>query len=200
MSDKDSLEKVFRDVARLSFTLIWKGTSNSWELASKAKISQSLKSIRSASIHELNNLNRDRSYQSLTFSNHSIHLNYFVVNLNDLDDYVCVGIVRDYDTGKRPATLNCLVYLRSDLSVIKKCVLAILGEVASRVSDLDIPLTRREQDILELLSEGKSQKEIAAALGIANSTVESHKARLFSKFQVRSSAELINKAYLSERN
>ena len=91
-----------------------------------------------------------------------------------------------------------MVYLRSDLLSIMNSIKAILGDMPNGISDPDIPLTRRELDILELISEGKSQKEIAAILGISNSTVESHKSRLFSKFQVRSSAELINKAYLSK--
>ncbi len=38
----------------------------------------------------------------------------------------------------------------------------------------EVQFSAREQDIIALLLQGKSNKEIALALGIANRTVESH--------------------------
>lgn len=52
------------------------------------------------------------------------------------------------------------------------------------------PLSPREREVLQLLSEGKSSKEIAAALSIALPTVETHRRQLMSKLGVRSIAEL----------
>src|SRR5262249_53436926 len=39
-------------------------------------------------------------------------------------------------------------------------------------------LTSREQEIVQLLAEGRSNKEVAASLGIATRTVESHRANI----------------------
>jgi DNA-binding NarL/FixJ family response regulator len=45
-------------------------------------------------------------------------------------------------------------------------------------------LTSREQEIVQLLAEGRSNKEVAANLGIATRTVESHRANIMSKLHL----------------
>ena len=57
-------------------------------------------------------------------------------------------------------------------------------------------LTSREIQVLKLLGKGHSQKEIGDILDIADSTVETYKARLFKKLKVRSSVDL---ALLADR-
>lgn len=52
-------------------------------------------------------------------------------------------------------------------------------------------LSPRETDVLELLLEGKSNKQIALALGITERTVEFHLKNLFEKVGVSSRVELI---------
>lgn len=52
-------------------------------------------------------------------------------------------------------------------------------------------LTPRELEITEKLVEGKPNKIIAFELGISIRTVETHRARILSKMQVRSLAELV---------
>jgi two-component system, LuxR family, response regulator FixJ len=59
--------------------------------------------------------------------------------------------------------------------------------VRSRLSRL----TPRENEVLALLVEGLSQREIAARLNISPRTVEVYKARMMEKLQCRSLAELI---------
>ena len=54
-----------------------------------------------------------------------------------------------------------------------------------------IILTRREKEVLNLLSEGFSAKEIADQLFIGQSTVETHRKHLQSKFNVKNTAEMI---------
>jgi DNA-binding NarL/FixJ family response regulator len=51
-------------------------------------------------------------------------------------------------------------------------------------------LTGREREVLQLLSEGLSSKEIGARLEIASSTVESHRKQIMAKLDVHSVAEL----------
>jgi len=57
-------------------------------------------------------------------------------------------------------------------------------------------LTRREIEVLNLLVEGRRQKEIAAELVISQKTVATHIQNLLGKFGVHSRAELIARAYL----
>ncbi len=50
-------------------------------------------------------------------------------------------------------------------------------------------LTPRKREVLQLVAEGKSRKEIAGILGIAVKTVEFHKAALIRDLNLRSSAD-----------
>jgi DNA-binding NarL/FixJ family response regulator len=56
-------------------------------------------------------------------------------------------------------------------------------------------LTRREIEVLDLLVEGRRQKEIAALLVISQKTVATHIQNMLGKFGVHSRAELIARAY-----
>lgn len=59
-----------------------------------------------------------------------------------------------------------------------------------------VEITPRNREILKLVSDGYSNKEIAAALNISVKTVEFHKSRLMRKLGLKSSAELVR--YASE--
>ena len=52
-------------------------------------------------------------------------------------------------------------------------------------------LTPRQREVLQLVAEGRSAKEIAAALRISRRTAEFHKARLMEALGVQSTAELV---------
>jgi two-component system response regulator NreC len=51
-------------------------------------------------------------------------------------------------------------------------------------------LSNREREVLQLLTEGKNAKEIAAFLHVSIKTVEAHRAKVMSKLGIRSIAEL----------
>ena len=51
-------------------------------------------------------------------------------------------------------------------------------------------LTHREQEVLQLIAEGKSAKEIADQLNIGIKTAEKHRQNLMNKLQLKSTAEL----------
>jgi DNA-binding NarL/FixJ family response regulator len=55
-------------------------------------------------------------------------------------------------------------------------------------------LTPRQREVLQLVTEGRSAKEIAAVLGISRRTAEFHKARLMATLGVQTTAELIQYA------
>lgn len=52
-------------------------------------------------------------------------------------------------------------------------------------------LTEREKEILQLLAEGRSNKECARLLGISPYTVETHRTRLMQKLDLHSTADLV---------
>ena len=55
-------------------------------------------------------------------------------------------------------------------------------------------LTAREREVLQLLAEGKSMKEVAAVLTISPRTVEFHKYRIMELLRVRTNVELVQQA------
>lgn len=52
-------------------------------------------------------------------------------------------------------------------------------------------LTDREKEVLQLLAEGRSNKEVAALLNVGLSTVETHRANLMQKLDLHSTAEIV---------
>ena len=76
------------------------------------------------------------------------------------------------------------VYLSSRLQ-------AGLTQVWVRFAD---PLTLREKEVLKLIAEGRTNKEIAEVLAIGVRTVESHRASLLEKLHIKGTAELVKYA------
>jgi DNA-binding NarL/FixJ family response regulator len=60
--------------------------------------------------------------------------------------------------------------------------------------DPDSPLTPREREVVQLLAEGKSSKEVAAVLGISVKTAETHRINLMRKLDCHSVAEVVRYA------
>jgi DNA-binding NarL/FixJ family response regulator len=55
-------------------------------------------------------------------------------------------------------------------------------------------LTSREREIVQLLAEGKSSKEVAVSLGISVKTAETHRANIMRKLELHSVSELVRYA------
>ena len=55
-------------------------------------------------------------------------------------------------------------------------------------------LTPREREIVQLLAEGKSNKEVADVLGISTKTIETHRATIMRKLELKSFAEMVRYA------
>jgi DNA-binding NarL/FixJ family response regulator len=54
--------------------------------------------------------------------------------------------------------------------------------------------TSREREIIQLLAEGRSNKEVGAALGISMKTAETHRAAIMRKLGLHSIGELVRYA------
>jgi two-component system response regulator FixJ len=78
-----------------------------------------------------------------------------------------------------------------------KAALAAAADKASQVSLRERHsqklqnLSSRERDVMNLVVEGRSSKEIATALAISPRTVDIHRARVMKKMEVRGLAELV---------
>ena len=60
------------------------------------------------------------------------------------------------------------------------------GETSSRGT-----LTEREQEIVKMIAEGKTNRIIADALGLSVKTIESHRSKIMQKLNIHRTAELI---------
>jgi two-component system response regulator NreC len=71
---------------------------------------------------------------------------------------------------------------------------AVVDAYLSKTYDSSDPLTGRERQVLQLVGEGKSTKEVAVHLGISVKTAESHRARLMKKLDIHETASLVRYA------
>ena len=69
------------------------------------------------------------------------------------------------------------------------------SNVTSMSEDIKGQITKREIEILDLLSRGRSSNDIAEALFISKNTVNFHRRQLLRKTSSKNIAELIGKAY-----
>ena len=74
-------------------------------------------------------------------------------------------------------------------------LVTVLAEAARRpASDRTPQLTRRQREVLQLVAEGKTMKEVAIQLDISTRTAESYKYRLMNVLAIRTNAELVQHA------
>ena len=72
------------------------------------------------------------------------------------------------------------------------------GSLPASVEILPSRLTSREREIVQLLSEGKSSKEVASSLGISVKTAETHRVNIMRKLEIHSISELVRYAVRNE--
>jgi DNA-binding NarL/FixJ family response regulator len=70
---------------------------------------------------------------------------------------------------------------------------AEIARIPGRAPSASLELTTTERRVAELVAEGRSNKEVAAALFLAVRTVESHLSHVYAKLGVRSRTELARK-------
>jgi len=77
-----------------------------------------------------------------------------------------------------------------NLDVEQRAAQAERAEIATRLANL----TPREHEVMEMVTDGKSNKEIALTLGVSAKTVEAHRSRVMEKMQADSLADLVKMA------
>ena len=71
---------------------------------------------------------------------------------------------------------------------------AVMEAYHSKSEKSKNPLTLRERQVLQLIAEGKSTKDVATLLGISVKTAESHRTRLMRKLGIHETASLVRYA------
>ena len=76
------------------------------------------------------------------------------------------------------------------MDIEQRAAQAERAEIATRLANL----TPREHEVMEMVTAGKSNKEIAQTLGVSAKTVEAHRSRVMEKMQADSLADLVKMA------
>ncbi len=71
---------------------------------------------------------------------------------------------------------------------------SVMEAYRSKSEKFETPLTPRERQVLQLIAEGKSTKDVASLLGISTKTAESHRTRLMQKLDIHETASLVRYA------
>jgi len=78
--------------------------------------------------------------------------------------------------------------------VAQKVMAVYLGKSPEANDDESSQISGREREVVQLLAEGKSSKEIATILGISTKTAETHRSNLMRKLNCRSVTEIVRYA------
>lgn len=116
------------------------------------------------------------SFASLYGTMHNAYI--MSISLNVLSTVHCIFII-----------YYCRKYFAS--AIIQDKASLETGEIDLKQIIEKFNLTNREQDVLKLLIEGKSNKEIASDLFISIGTVKTHTHNIFTKCEVTSKKELL---------
>ena len=110
---------------------------------------------------------------------------------SDADDELLAAV--DHARRRQPFFTTTLAHTRAQNFMAGRPGDVILDENGQPTS----PLTEREIQVVQLLAEGKSNKEVAAALGVSTRTVESHRNHIMHKMNFASFSDLIRFAVRS---
>jgi two-component system, NarL family, response regulator NreC len=130
------------------------------------------------------------------------HAGVIILSMHSDEDYVLRALtagVKGYllkDTVEVDL-LRAIASVRKGRSFFSPAITEILLEDYMRqlknkgLQDSYELLTAREKEVLQLLAEGKSNKEVASVLDVSTLTVETHRANLMQKLNLHSTAEIV---------
>ena len=64
----------------------------------------------------------------------------------------------------------------------------------NKKTENDVPLSKRELEIVKLIGEGKTSQEISELLFIGKTTVDTHRKNMLAKLQLKNTATLVKYA------
>jgi DNA-binding NarL/FixJ family response regulator len=122
------------------------------------------------------------------------------------DDVAVVGVHSDLPAARiralRDAGARCLVDRSSGLDALVAAVFDPHRATRRRwvtPSIGPVALSSRETDVLSLVADGLTVREIAERLGVSNRTVEGHKQRAFAKLGVQNQSHAVSVAMRSSQ-
>lgn len=125
-----------------------------------------------------------------------------IYTMHEIENQMCKAlsagargfILKSDDEAKLLEAIGCLSNHKPFLN--SKASETLLESFIKRGSDIkdDSILTDREREILQLLAEGKSNKDIASSLGISVRTVEAHRATIMGRLDIHTIVELVHYA------
>ena len=100
-----------------------------------------------------------------------------------------ISINDDYDLMKKAIKL----VNEGQIWLDGKCIKAVLNKARSMYQKGTVDyISKREQEIIDLISKGKRNKDIAADLFVSEQTVKAHISSIFKKFNVASRNQLMS--------
>lgn len=133
-----------------------------------------------------------------------LNINVLVLSMHDEELYAERALragAKGYITKNEASTevvkaIRCVI--QGEVYASKQMTARLLERMTHRRSGSDITgmetLADRELEVFQMLGRGKSTREIAQTLSLGESTVETYRARIKEKLQLRSAAELYLRA------
>jgi DNA-binding NarL/FixJ family response regulator len=87
--------------------------------------------------------------------------------------------------------------------VFSKSILKLIRDrkmTYDETNDLNVSITKREQEILQLIAVGNTNQEISEKLNLSIRTVETHRHNLIKKFELKNAAQLVRFAIINSEN
>jgi DNA-binding NarL/FixJ family response regulator len=128
------------------------------------------------------------------------HLKFMVLTMHEEREYVLKALKSGANgyvlkTIERPELERAIHIVYNGGRYFSPFVMNILAEsVVKENGSNQSEITPREKEVLELVADGQSTKQIADKLNISIRTVESHRINMLKKFDVNNTAELIKRA------
>jgi DNA-binding CsgD family transcriptional regulator len=137
---------------------------------------------------------KQHSQQLSQAAGNRVYLQQVVENALQQTERVCAMIKQFADHHQEPAALDRKIGWEKPAGRGKNGVRAPDVMFSSDASQK--PLTRREREVLNLISEGHSNKQGALRMSISPRTFESHRAEAMRKLGARNTADLVRLALL----
>jgi ATP/maltotriose-dependent transcriptional regulator MalT len=100
----------------------------------------------------------------------------------------------DAETGKAALAAGRALPLDQAVAYALEQVTTVAKPVARAQNEPEDPLSSREREVLQLIAQGRSNREIAEALFVTEHTVKYHVTSLFNRLDVTSRAEAVARA------
>jgi DNA-binding NarL/FixJ family response regulator len=112
-----------------------------------------------------------------------------------LDAGACAYVLKSSPVTELRTALQAVLMGQTFLSpAVTRDLLDVMGRATSVRDDAWARLTPRQREVLQLLAEGKSHKEVASALNVSVKTAEYHKYAILDALGLKTNAELVQYA------